>query len=381
MTTPAGWYDDGSGRQRWWDGQQWTEHFAPEAAAPAEAEITSTDEVPASEAPSSEVPSSEVPAVEDAAAYGTPAAEEPSIDDTVIRPSSETVITPEAQDWSVPSATPADSSDPSAFAGQGATAATTPLDDGIAAYPAPAAPAYPAAAPGQPASGYPGSAPVYLGAYAAAPGGYPAAAPYANAAPEGPKKLSVLGLVGLGLGVLGTILVFIPVIGFIGFIVLAAGFIVSLISLFLKGKKWPGITGLILAVVGTIIGIVMSFVYLFAFAQGVSNEIDNLPTSSPSIEATEPSETGEPDAGTTGTGRPTAEEVAVGIAAIVASTGAEGYTDEHIACFADEFVASDLDDETLRVIASADSASFTDPDQILAFTEQFSEAMPICLVP
>jgi len=24
----AGWYDDGSGYQRWWDGAQWTEHFA-----------------------------------------------------------------------------------------------------------------------------------------------------------------------------------------------------------------------------------------------------------------------------------------------------------------------------------------------------------------
>lgn len=24
--TPAGWYDDGSGRQRWWDGRQWTDH-------------------------------------------------------------------------------------------------------------------------------------------------------------------------------------------------------------------------------------------------------------------------------------------------------------------------------------------------------------------
>ncbi|WP_439593782.1 DUF2510 domain-containing protein [Microbacterium sp.] len=25
--TQAGWYDDGSGRQRWWDGQQWTDSF------------------------------------------------------------------------------------------------------------------------------------------------------------------------------------------------------------------------------------------------------------------------------------------------------------------------------------------------------------------
>ncbi|MFK3834530.1 DUF2510 domain-containing protein [Microbacterium sp. NPDC087868] len=31
--TPAGWYDDGSGRQRWWDGQQWG-NFADEASAP-----------------------------------------------------------------------------------------------------------------------------------------------------------------------------------------------------------------------------------------------------------------------------------------------------------------------------------------------------------
>lgn len=25
----AGWYDDGSGQQRWWDGQSWTDDFRP----------------------------------------------------------------------------------------------------------------------------------------------------------------------------------------------------------------------------------------------------------------------------------------------------------------------------------------------------------------
>ncbi len=40
MTNPvSGWYDDGTGRQRWWDGNQWTEHYAPQAqpAPPAPA--------------------------------------------------------------------------------------------------------------------------------------------------------------------------------------------------------------------------------------------------------------------------------------------------------------------------------------------------------
>jgi len=34
MSTPAGWYDDGSGRQRWWDGNAWTDQFADEQRAP-----------------------------------------------------------------------------------------------------------------------------------------------------------------------------------------------------------------------------------------------------------------------------------------------------------------------------------------------------------
>ncbi|HWJ08362.1 MAG TPA: DUF2510 domain-containing protein [Nocardioides sp.] len=35
-TTPPGWYPDGQGGQRWWDGTQWTEHTQPpEGGAPA----------------------------------------------------------------------------------------------------------------------------------------------------------------------------------------------------------------------------------------------------------------------------------------------------------------------------------------------------------
>jgi hypothetical protein len=298
MTTPAGWYDDGSGRQRWWDGQQWTEHFAPEAAAPSQ------PEAPAE---------------------------------------------PEGFSDAVPPVPPIPQSDASGY--PGAAAPTYPVTPG----------AY-------------GSAP---GAYAG--GGYPAAAPYGATEPTGPKKMSVLGLVGLGLAVLGTILVLIPAIGFIGFFVLAAAFIVSLISLFLKGKKWPGITGLSLSIVGTIIGVIMTFIYLVAFAAAVNDEVGDLPSSAPSISA-EPSETSAPDAGS-GTGRPTVEEVAVGIESIIQSTGSEGYTEENITCFAEEFVASDIDDETLRVIATGEDATFSDEDAAVAFADQFADSLATCLIP
>lgn len=34
MQPPPGWYDDGSGRQRWWSGSIWSDHYAPVVAEP-----------------------------------------------------------------------------------------------------------------------------------------------------------------------------------------------------------------------------------------------------------------------------------------------------------------------------------------------------------
>lgn len=242
MTTPAGWYDDGSGRQRWWDGQQWTEHLAPDVAAPE----------------------------------------------------------------------------------------TT-------------------------ASGYPATA---------------------SAAPTAVRTPSVLGLIGLGLSVLGTILVCIPLIGLVGLFPLAAGFIVSLVSLFLKGGKWPGIAGLVLAVVGSIIGIVVSSVIVIGITQSVSRGIDDLPAPSPSIEATAPSETDGVDGADEGV-RPTAAEVAAGLTTLLSTTGTEGFTETEVTCIADALVASELDDATLRQIADG---TLTDVDAAYRYTEALTdtEAIAAC---
>jgi hypothetical protein len=340
MTTPAGWYDDGSGRQRWWDGTQWTEHFAPvaEPAAPAqatpaaeetEATIASAAAVETSwsAAPSSDTPAEDAGASDaatpDAAGEATPGMSEPSGSESVTSSETalpETVIDPVAQPehdqpWSAPAApeTPSwDAQSTTAFTAPGATGPTTPLDGAVPPYGAPAptypgaAPAYSSTAPGAP--GYPGAAPSYPG------GGYQAAAPgypvggyqggYA-AVSSAPPRLSVLGLVGLGLAALGTILAFIPVANVFGFVLLAAGFITSLISLFLKGRKWPGITGLIVSVVGTIIGVVMIFVFTFVTLAGV---VRDYPTAPPSSE----SDSGTDDGDDSGFGTPEVVEGTLG---------------------------------------------------------------------
>lgn len=328
MTTPAGWYDDGSGRQRWWDGTQWTEHFAPLTATEASsadetsADASSADSVDAGhDGTSAADTDAAVPvAGESAAAADTAASLEsvaavensswntPASDDAAASTETpaEEVAAPEpaaaeaSDPWSAPESRGEQTETPQfeGFTAPGATAPTTPLGGDVSpygnaapSYPAGAgAPSYPGAAPQQQA--YPtapgqAGAPGYPGASAYAPagqaygaGGYPPA--YGATAPAAPARLSILGLVGLGLAALGTILSCIPVIFWFGWLLLGAGFIVSLISLFLKGKKWPGISGLILSVVGAIIAVVMFFVIVFAAVSEAARDLPSAPPSSDS---------------------------------------------------------------------------------------------------
>ncbi|GGM37201.1 DUF2510 domain-containing protein [Microbacterium saperdae] len=86
-----------------------------------------------------------------------------------------------------------------------------------------------------------------------------APAPLATGA-TGPKKLNVLALVAAIVAVVGFIFACIPGALILGWILLPIAFILSIVSLFLKGdKKWLGIVGLILSIVGTIVGV---FVFL-----------------------------------------------------------------------------------------------------------------------
>ncbi|WP_228528726.1 DUF2510 domain-containing protein [Microbacterium sp. UFMG61] len=333
MTTPAGWYDDGSGRQRWWDGEQWTEHVAPVVETPATEAPTPASpapETPASESPATDAPATAAPAdAEHSAADGTPGIGESAASIETGDSLHSVAAVEGGGTWSdsstsspaegdhggspapsaeeiPPYATPS-GGDASGYPGAAPTApdAAPGYPDSAPTYPG-AAPSYPGSAPVDPhgAPGYPGGAPMYPGAGPSYPGSaptYPAAGYGAqggypgSSAPTGPARLSVVGLVGLGLAGLGTILSCIPfTVGF-GWILLGAGFIVSLISLFLKGRKWPGISGLILSFVGAIIAVVMA---IFFVGAALSEAIRDLPTPPPASDSdteSTPPPSAEPD--------------------------------------------------------------------------------------
>lgn len=328
MSTPAGWYDDGSGRLRWWDGTQWTEHFAPESAAPAE-----TSAEPATAAPTAS-------GWTDAAAGAEPTAQDAAVPPVESAPGQQYGAPQYGASQYGASQYDASQYDASQY--------------GASQYGAPQYDASQYGAPQPGASQY---------GYEQQPYG---AQTQDSQQPTGKAKPSVLGWIAFGVAVLGLLLSWIP---FVGLFLPVVGLVLSVIALFLKGAKWPGIVGVAASVIGLIVSILI-VVGIFALAQR-SAELsapDPFPSSHASEETTEstPSES-----------RPTAEEVAGGIQAIAETQGTDSFTEGQLLCFGEEFVASDIPDDVLQVIASGED-TFTDPDAAQAFAEELGNALPTC---
>ena len=110
--------------------------------------------------------------------------------------------------------------------------------------------------------------------------------PASAAAP--PKKLNVLALIAAIVAVVGFIFACVPGALIVGWILLPIAFVLSIVSLFLKGdKKWLGIVGLVLSIVGTIVGVV---VFLGVLASSVGEAFGGGDTA-----VTRPGESGDGD--------------------------------------------------------------------------------------
>ncbi|MEV7607886.1 DUF2510 domain-containing protein [Microbacterium sp. NPDC089320] len=258
MVVPAGWYDDGSGRQRWWDGAAWTEHTV------------------ATEASTTTAPS-------DAPHHR---AEHERADDE------------RAEDQRVKDASAARASGDPAFE-----------------------PPY-AWQSGSPFAGAPGGTPQYGRTWTPetsadafdprqdATAGYGS---YGAVSPRGATTLSVLGMIGLGVAVLGVVLACIPPISVAGWVLLGAGFVLSLISLFLRGAKWPGAVGMVVAVLGGIVAVAV--VLLTLGSAGLTATAPTAAATPEASQSTDPDDTAaapEGSAGADGAETVTVNELAVG---------------------------------------------------------------------
>lgn len=74
--TPAGWYPDGRGATRWWDGERWTEHVQPQAPPASGQSASNTD--PATNAAGSAATSAQTPTDPQTQAAQTQAPQDPA---------------------------------------------------------------------------------------------------------------------------------------------------------------------------------------------------------------------------------------------------------------------------------------------------------------
>jgi hypothetical protein len=179
----------------------------------------------------------------------------------------------------------------------------------------------------------------------------PAHAPVAPAS-TAPAQAPTLGFIGLGLAVLGTVLACIPsfVTFGIGSFVLLAAFVVSLIAVFKRGTvKWPSIVGIALSIIGGIIGaIVLTITIATAFANIPVPDLPTAPSSTPAGE--QPSDSPAPD---DSEDRPSPEAIGEGYKVLINAGGYHQYDDnpEFFTCIGEHFYDSDVSDEVLRDLA------------------------------
>ncbi len=219
---PAGWYEDGSGGRRYWDGDAWTQYVAPgPVTAPAPQVGPEFPDTAGSQAAAADGPT--IPFVWGARgsdAAGSGYGDAPSV----------------SGGWSDPYAAYGDATPTVPYAAVGAnTDATT--------------------------ESYGAGSTMVLPEH-----------PFTEPSNPGPN---VVGIIALVVAIVGLVFMFIPPASGLVWILVPAAFVLSLIGLFLRGAKWAAVTGLVVSIIAAIVGIVMFVILLIGAIGNVFDEIDD----------------------------------------------------------------------------------------------------------
>lgn len=259
---PAGWYEDGSGGRRYWDGKAWTEYVAPSASGEPVSQVAS---------------GSGGTEATDAAATQPVGATGPTIPFVWGSRGSDAAGSPyggapagSAGWWDASGGYPAD-------------APTVPFSVGAVS-------ASPAASP---AVGVGVGADPGMAGYAAGPTTVLPQHPFTEPSNPGPN---VVGIIALVVAIAGLVCMLIPAAAGVAWILVVAALVLSLIGLSLRRAKWSAITGLVVSIIAAIVGIVMLVTLLIGAVGELFSGIDDAVPDVPVFPVPEPAQPEEPAA-------------------------------------------------------------------------------------
>ncbi|RZS64554.1 uncharacterized protein DUF2510 [Agromyces ramosus] len=226
---PAGWYEDGSGGRRYWDGDAWTQYVAP-----------------------------------------GPVAEPPS---QVGPDSAATEVLPAGNDGpTIPFVWGSGGSDAAGSGSGGAASTPGSWRDPSSTYGRDASNTYADVTPTVPYGAVGANPDGTTESYGAGSTTVLAEHPFTEPSNPGPN---LVGIIGLVVAIVGLVFTLIPPVSGVAWILVPVAFVLSLIGLFLRGAKWAAITGLVVSIIAAIVGIVMFVTFVVGSIGTVFDEIDD----------------------------------------------------------------------------------------------------------
>lgn len=221
---PAGWYEDGSGGRRYWDGDAWTRYVAPGPE---------------------------------------------TLPPTQVLPDSSTSAASSSGDESptIPFVWGSRGSDGSDAAGSG----FADMPTGSAGWNDRSGPAAVAASREAPTEDYGAPATMVLPRH---PFTEPSYAEPSN------RDLNVVGVIALGVAIVGLVFAFIPALSGVAWILVPVAIVLSIIGLSLRGAKWPAVTGLVVSIIAAVVGVVM---FVASVIGSIGTALDELDEAIPDV--------------------------------------------------------------------------------------------------